>query len=63
LEKQIRIYEEILLTMRNLKCEVFDDEILVPELTKQQKEITKILKIIVPKVWEFRMFRYLIYRN
>jgi len=49
LEKQIRIYEEILLTMRNLKCEVFDDEILIPELTKQQKEITKILKITVPK--------------
>jgi len=39
---------EILLTMRNLKCKAFDDEILIPELTKQQKEITGILKIIVP---------------
>jgi len=41
--------EEILLTMRNLKCKVYDDEILVQELTKQQKDIIEELDIIVPK--------------
>jgi len=41
--------EEILLTMRNLKCKVYENEILVQELTKQQKEITEKLNIIVPK--------------
>jgi transposase len=41
--------EEILLIMRNLKCKVYDNEIIVQELTKQQKEITEKLKIIVPK--------------
>ena len=41
--------EEVLLTMRNLKCKVYDDEILVQELTRQQKDITDELKIIMPK--------------
>jgi len=41
--------EEVLLTMRNLKCKVYDDEILVQELARQQKEIVKELNIIVPK--------------
>jgi transposase len=41
--------EEVLFTMRNLKCKVYDDEILVQELTKQQKEIAEALNIIVPK--------------
>jgi transposase len=41
--------EEILLTLRNLKCKVYDDEILVQEPTKQQKEIFERLKILVPK--------------
>ncbi|MEW5761271.1 MAG: transposase [Candidatus Thermoplasmatota archaeon] len=41
--------EEILLTLRNLKCKVYDDEILIQEPTKRQKEILEKLKIIVPK--------------
>lgn len=41
--------EEILLTMRNLKCKVYEDEILVQELTRQQKEVIEKLNIIVPK--------------
>jgi len=41
--------EEALLTMRNLKCKVYDNEILVNELTKQQKEIAKRMNILVPK--------------
>lgn len=41
--------EEALLTMRNLKCKVYDNEILVNELTKQQKDIAQRLNILVPK--------------
>ena len=41
--------EEVLLTMRNLKCKVCDSEILIPELTKQQKELVEKLGIIMPK--------------
>jgi len=31
--------EEVLLTLRNLKCKVYEDEIIVQELTKQQRKI------------------------
>lgn len=41
--------EELLLTMRNLKCKVYDDELIIQELTKQQKELTEKLGILVPK--------------
>lgn len=41
--------EEALLTLRNLKCKVYENEIVVAELTKQQKEITDILGFMVPK--------------
>jgi len=41
--------EDILLTMRNLKCKVYDDEILVSELTKQQKQIEEKIGILLPK--------------
>lgn len=41
--------EEVLLTMRNLKCKVYDDELIVQELAKQQKEVIEKLGIIVPK--------------
>jgi len=40
--------EEALLSMKNLKCKVYDDKILINELTKEQKEITKKLSILVP---------------
>jgi len=35
--------------MKNLKCKVYDNEILIQELTKQQREIIEKLNIIVPK--------------
>jgi transposase len=41
--------EEALLNMRNLKCKVYDKELIVQELAKQQKEIVENLDIIVPK--------------
>jgi transposase len=41
--------EEVLLTMRNLKCKVYENEILIHELSKQQKGIVEKLNIIVPK--------------
>ncbi len=41
--------EEALLTMRNLKCKVYDKDLIVQELAKQQKEIVEKLSIIVPK--------------
>ena len=40
--------EEILMVMRNLKCKVYKDkDIIIQELTKQQKEILEKLKILV----------------
>ena len=41
--------DQALLSMRNLKCKVYDKEIRVEELTKDQKEITQTLNILVPK--------------
>ena len=41
--------EEALLTMRNLKCKVYDKELIIQESAKQQKEIVEKLDIIVPK--------------
>lgn len=41
--------EEVLFTMRNLKCKIYDDGVIVQELTKQQREILERLNIIVPK--------------
>lgn len=41
--------EEALMIMRNLRCKVYDKEILVAETDKRQKEILSLLNIIVPK--------------
>gem|GEM_PF-341185 len=41
--------EEVLLTMRNLKCKVYENEIIVCEPNREQKEICKKLDIVVPK--------------
>jgi len=41
--------EELILIMRNLKCKVFENEMLIQELSKEQKEIMKHLDITVPK--------------
>jgi hypothetical protein len=35
--------------MKNLKCKVYQDKIIVQELMRQQKEIVVKLNIIVPK--------------
>ena len=41
--------EQALLQMRNLKCKVFADKIIIAELTKRQKEVFALCKILVPK--------------
>ena len=41
--------EEALLSLRNLKAKVYDSGLIVGELTKEQKEITKKLGVIVSK--------------
>lgn len=41
--------EEALLSLKNLKCKVYGNEIIVNELTKQQKEIADELRVMVPK--------------
>ena len=40
--------EQLLLTLRKLKCKVFDDQIIPSELTKKQRVIFEDAKIIVP---------------
>lgn len=42
--------EEALLVLRNLKVRVFEDEMLIPEMTKKQRELFERFEIIVPKV-------------
>lgn len=41
--------EEFLLTMKNLKCKVYDDEITVSEVTKKQRLLVEKLGILMPK--------------
>ena len=41
--------EEALLIMRNLKCKIYPDEILVSEATREQREIAERLGFIMPK--------------
>jgi len=41
--------EEVMLAMRNLKCKVYDNELVVQELTKQQKEIATLFGFLMPK--------------
>jgi transposase len=41
--------EGALVNMRNLKCKVFDTEIIVSELTRKQKDITDKLGILMTK--------------
>ncbi len=41
--------DEVLLSMRNLKCKVYDNEILISEVTKDQREMAEKLGVIVPK--------------
>lgn len=41
--------EEILFNLKNLKCKVYDKEIIIGELTKKQKQIISLFDILVPK--------------
>lgn len=41
--------EEAMLTMRNLKCKVYDTELVPQEMTRQQKQIVSIFGILMPK--------------
>lgn len=41
--------EDLLLAMRNIKCKVFDDEVLVLESTVKQAELAQYLDILMPK--------------
>jgi len=41
--------EDVMLVMRNLKCKVYDNELVVQELTKQQKEIATLFGFLMPK--------------
>jgi len=52
LKKQIgkkHTVEEVLLTMRNLKCKIYDKELIISEPTRQQKDLAKLLGFILPK--------------
>ena len=42
--------EEALLVLRNLKVKVFEDEMIIPEMTKKQRKLFERFEIIVPKV-------------
>ncbi|MGC8701228.1 MAG: hypothetical protein ACP5R3_06450, partial [Thermoplasmata archaeon] len=48
-ELKDRPVNEVLDLLRNLKCKVYDKEIVVQELTKDQKEIFERFNIIMPK--------------
>lgn len=41
--------EEMVLTLRKLKCKVYEERILINELTKEQRVIAEKLSILVPK--------------
>jgi transposase len=49
LEKKVTV-EEALLILRNLKAKVFENELLIPEVTKEQRLLFERFNIIVPKV-------------
>jgi 5-enolpyruvylshikimate-3-phosphate synthase len=48
-ELKDRPVNEVLDLLRNLKCKVYDEEIVVQELTKDQKEIFVRFNIIIHK--------------
>lgn len=41
--------EEVLLTFRNLKCKLYEKELIINEPTRQQKDLAKLLGFILPK--------------
>ena len=47
-QKEIGSVEMAFDTLRNLKCKVFDKEIVIQELTKDQKKLFEKIEVIVP---------------
>ena len=41
--------EEMLLTLRNLKCKIYEKEMIINEPTRQQKDLAELLGLILPK--------------
>jgi hypothetical protein len=41
--------ENALMEMRNLKCKVFDDCLMVKEITKNMRDISKMTSITIPE--------------
>jgi hypothetical protein len=41
--------QNILIEMRNLKCKVYDNLLLIKEMTKYMKDICKMTGIIIPE--------------
>ncbi len=41
--------EGILLSMRNLKCKIYTDQIMIGEITKEQREVSERLGVALPK--------------
>jgi len=42
--------EQVLVALRNLKCKVFEDQIIPSEVTKEQRLILETTNTMVPKV-------------
>lgn len=40
--------EQAMITLRALKCKIYDDKVIIQELTKNQKKIFELVNIIVP---------------
>ena len=47
-QKEIGSVEMAFDTLRNLKCKVFDKEIVIQELTRDQKKLFEKIEVIVP---------------
>jgi transposase len=43
--------EQALLITRNIKCKIFKNQLLVAELTKNQKQIFELCDVMVPKIY------------
>ena len=48
IQKEIKSVELIFDSLRNLKCKVFDKEIVIQELTAEQKKLFEKIDVIVP---------------
>ncbi len=41
--------EGVLLSMRNLRCKIYTDQIMISEVTKEQREASEKLDVALPK--------------